>query len=125
MPVPGRRNHRNALGLDSGEQIVVEKIFPGAYEGGPLYDVRGVSSLTVVGVCHALLGTLLGAPALFPVRYGEQAQEREEGGDQNPRGGAIVLVGALILIIIMLIASVSFLTVCGSPRRRGSEKRGR
>jgi hypothetical protein len=65
--------------------------------------------LTVGGVCHALLGTLLGAPALFPVRYGEQAQEREEGGDQNVRGGAIALVGALILIIIMLIAFMFFL----------------
>jgi hypothetical protein len=30
------------LGLDSGEQIAAEKIFPNAYEGGPLYDVRGV-----------------------------------------------------------------------------------
>jgi hypothetical protein len=30
-------------------------------------------TLAVVGVGHALLGTLLGAPALFPVRYGGQA----------------------------------------------------
>ena len=112
------------MGLDSGEQIVAEKIFPGAYKGGPLYDVRRVSSLTVVGGCHALLGTLLGLQPSFPVRYGGQAQEREEGGDQNARGGAIALVGALILIIIMLIAFVFFLIVCGSLRRRGSEKRG-
>jgi hypothetical protein len=30
------------LGLDGGEQIVAEKIFPDAYEGGALYDVREV-----------------------------------------------------------------------------------
>jgi hypothetical protein len=50
-----------------------EKIFPDAYEGDGLYDVREVWSLAVVSDDCALFGTLLGLRPVFPVRYGGQA----------------------------------------------------